>query len=554
MLALFQLQEASEKAAVHGSPRAVAPGVARFVLLLAAGFPLFFLAVPRYQTHALTDLPISGRLRETVSKYSGGLMYPQPPNSGAMVDMPFDSVSAQQYLTGGEAYFGFVQDFSLNSRGRLSDKIVMRVKTPRAIYHRGLVFDTFSGAGWSISDIKGKHVVASGRYSMFDLRKTGDEAYHSAFIDTELVYSSYYLERDMPNMIYAPYRPDMVFFPISQLVLDKNLSVRVPALLLKGTVYTVVSSVPSTSLNLLSRVPAQPCAQSMEAYCSQANITPRIRALARSITSGSPFLLENIIKIENYLLDNYKYDINAPVAPPGRNAVDFFLFDSKRGFCEHFASALALLARAEGIPSRVVTGFAPGEYNPFSGYFEVRGSDAHAWVEIYFPVAGWMTFDPTPASPLGPVLMKETTPLSFFLDKYFVFAAVKGIATWNKFKFKYGAFFSMVGIAFGVLFAFAALTMLFMRGGIRRAALERDPDRLPDRNRDVARIMNKLIRRLAAPRSSSAAELESTFPEPLRESYRRLADIYNRAAFSADEISDAELLEARGLQKELMKK
>jgi transglutaminase-like putative cysteine protease len=554
MLAIYQLQEASENAAVHGSASAVVRGAAKLALMLALGFPVFFLAVPRYQTHELSNLPISGRLRETVSKFSGGLMYPRQPGSASVVDMPFGGAAEQQYISSGGGYFGFVSNFDLNNRGRLTDEVVMRVRTPRAVYHRGLVFDTFTGTGWSISDLDGTHVVAAGRYSMFDLTKSGEAGYRSAYIDNATVYTSYYLESDMPNMIYAPYRPDMIYFPVSQLVLDKNLSVRVPALLLKGTVYTVVSSIPASDPAALSRVPARPCPEAENDYCSGAFITPRIRALAHFITDGSPSLLVKMAKIENYLVENYTYDVDAPVAPRGRNAVDFFLFDSKRGFCEHFASAMAVLARAVDVPSRVVTGFAPGQYNPFTGFFEVRGTDAHAWTEIYFPIAGWITFDPTPGASGGPVLMKETTPFTFFLDTYFNKIGIAAVSAWNKMHLRFGGVaIDTFGFALGVFIALIALLMIFKKGIFREAGAKNDPDRLSGANREIARLMYGLFKRSDAPKSSAAGELESVFPEPARDKYRRFADIYNRAAFSGDAATVVELREARALINELIK-
>jgi Transglutaminase-like superfamily/Domain of unknown function (DUF4129) len=77
--------------------------------------------------------------------------------------------------------------------------------------------------------------------------------------------------------------------------------------------------------------------------------------------------------------------------------VEYFLFEQQRGYCEQFSSSLAVMARSQGIPARVATGYAPGEYNPFTGLYDVRASDAHAWVEVYFPQYGWTTFDPTPS-------------------------------------------------------------------------------------------------------------------------------------------------------------
>src|SRR6202008_3744488 len=78
-----------------------------------------------------------------------------------------------------------------------------------------------------------------------------------------------------------------------------------------------------------------------------------------------------------------------------------FLFVQRRGHCEYFATALAILLRTQGIPTRVVNGFFGGEWNEFGGYYAVRQGDAHAWVEGYFPEAGWVMFDPTPTAPLS---------------------------------------------------------------------------------------------------------------------------------------------------------
>ena len=79
------------------------------------------------------------------------------------------------------------------------------------------------------------------------------------------------------------------------------------------------------------------------------------------------------------------------------NSVDDFLFNTRRGFCEHFASAFTMLARAAGIPARVVTGYQGGEFNPMSGYLIVRQSDAHAWSEVWLEGRGWVRVDPTAA-------------------------------------------------------------------------------------------------------------------------------------------------------------
>lgn len=559
MLALFHYQETTGRASVQGTPRSLVPVVGKLLLALALGFPVFFLLIPRYQTHALTNLPISGRIRETVERFSGQMMYPRPP--GASGDDIYDSekytYSPEAYLAGGEAYFGFVPSLNLNFRGRLPDEIVMRVKSPRAVYHRGLVFDAFKGSGWEISDLKGQTLVRTDQSRSFDLTESNNEAYRIPIIDADVNYHSYYIERDMPNMIYAPYRPDRLYFPIQTITVDSGLGLRIPSILEKGTVYTVVSTVPIMNPYLIARIRAQPCPEHKKNYCNKAWLTPGIRGLAESLTADAPGLLQKMMNIQNYLIRNYTYDIDVPPAPRNRNAVDYFLFESRRGYCEHFASAMAVMARAIDVPSRLVTGFAPGGYNPLTGYFEVSGTDAHAWVEIYFPFIGWVAFDPTRTGPGGPVISKEFTPLTFILDKYFNSAIY---AAERRLKDSYFlAPASFIGNAAAVILAILGALLLAYRklkppAPAARARLAE----MPPANRAVARMYRSLLRGRAragrpAPLSATSSDLESVFPEDAIPQYRRFAELYNRAAFSPETISPDELLEARSLIKEFSK-
>ena len=97
--------------------------------------------------------------------------------------------------------------------------------------------------------------------------------------------------------------------------------------------------------------------------------------------------------------ENFHYTLEPP--PLGPHSVDEFLFDTRRGFCEHYASAFAVIMRAAGIPARIVTGYQGGEVNPFGSYLIVRQADAHAWTEVWLPEEGWARVDPTAAvSPL----------------------------------------------------------------------------------------------------------------------------------------------------------
>jgi protein-glutamine gamma-glutamyltransferase len=121
----------------------------------------------------------------------------------------------------------------------------------------------------------------------------------------------------------------------------------------------------------------------------------RIPQLARQITKSANNPLDSAISLETYLRTNYSYTLNL-TGKPGKDPLARFLFDTRAGHCEYFASAMAVMLRTLKIPARVVNGFLPGEYNSVAGDYIVRASDAHSWVEAYFPGSGWLVFDPTP--------------------------------------------------------------------------------------------------------------------------------------------------------------
>ncbi|MCX7069676.1 MAG: DUF3488 and transglutaminase-like domain-containing protein [Gammaproteobacteria bacterium] len=123
---------------------------------------------------------------------------------------------------------------------------------------------------------------------------------------------------------------------------------------------------------------------------------PRATALGRQwrrVASDDAAIVEKALRL--FREQPFHYTLNPPTA--SRDPVDAFLFDSRRGFCEHFASSFAVLMRAAGIPARVVTGYLGGERNAIGDYWIVRQSDAHAWTEVWLAGRGWLRIDPTAA-------------------------------------------------------------------------------------------------------------------------------------------------------------
>ena len=127
-----------------------------------------------------------------------------------------------------------------------------------------------------------------------------------------------------------------------------------------------------------------------------AGFNPRARRLAQQWAAGGASDVAIVQKALNYFREQgFVYTLEPPLL--GRDSVDEFLFGSKRGFCEHYASSFVFLMRAAGLPARVVTGYQGGEINPVDQYMVVRQSDAHAWAEVWLKGRGWTRFDPTAA-------------------------------------------------------------------------------------------------------------------------------------------------------------
>ena len=122
----------------------------------------------------------------------------------------------------------------------------------------------------------------------------------------------------------------------------------------------------------------------------------RTWALAKSLRASAETPFEYILAVNNYLQQGFGYS-ERPAAPAdGRAPLDAFLLDTKEGYCQHFAGAMALLLRMGGVPARVATGFSPGGFSKRRDAWIVRDTDAHAWVEAWYDELGWVTYDPTP--------------------------------------------------------------------------------------------------------------------------------------------------------------
>jgi len=162
------------------------------------------------------------------------------------------------------------------------------------------------------------------------------------------------------------------------------------------TTYSVTSFATQVSADQLASSGAGYPADIRSAYLQlPASLPERVRSLAARLAASAANPYEVTMRIQNYLRITYAYTLNVPPPPPGRDVADYFLFEAPGGFCSYYATAMAVMLRTQGIPARVATGFATGQYDYTRNAYAVTTGSAHAWVEVYFPAFGWVEFEPT---------------------------------------------------------------------------------------------------------------------------------------------------------------
>ncbi len=356
--------------------------------VLVASF-IIFVAVPRLPAQRIVAPPFSLAQRVGVPGFSGNVVNPGLPASAGSIGTSFTP----------DAYPGFGGGLDLRARGQLSNSIVMDVRTQQPEFYRAQAYDNFNGNVWTTSQTATTQ-LGLGWGSAIQL-----PAPSASDAPTRQITDTFYVQKQQPNIVFSPYWPSQIYFPASTVRVDGYDSVRAPILLEPGTVYSVVSQVPVTSPSMLraasaSTPPSQIGGVPLSQYLQTPSDLPqRDVALARQITASQPTEYDKVTAVQRWLQQNTRYNLNIPPEPAGVDAVDYFLFGSRQGFCEHIASAMAILLRSAGVPTRFVTGFNTGQLNPLTGYWQVRESDAHSWVEVYYPNVGWVEYDPTHVVP-----------------------------------------------------------------------------------------------------------------------------------------------------------
>jgi transglutaminase-like putative cysteine protease len=281
---------------------------------------------------------------------------------------------------------GATGSIDLHFRGRLGDTPVMYVRTGAPAYWRGLVFDTYRDGQWTASN-----------HSYLELQPYVPPRFLPPAPPNNLgtFVQTFRVLRPLPGVVSAAYPIQSLYVPVAALRQDAYGTFRTPSGLRPGQTYSVVSYLPNLSAQELEKAPFSSVVSG--AYLDYGALSMQARDLARQAVLGhQETQFDTVMALTDYLQAHFQYSQQLGHVPPGRDPVDWFLFDVKIGYCEQFATAETLMLRSLGIPARLATGYSTGDYDPVLDQSVVRERDAHAWVEVWFPDHGWVPVDPSP--------------------------------------------------------------------------------------------------------------------------------------------------------------
>ncbi len=304
----------------------------------------------------------------------------------------------------GQSVTGFGEDVRLGGFGTIRDDptVVLRVippdlapgAPPSARFRlRGTSFDRYEGGTWTRTHDAGRRLL--GTTERFEIARSPEPRAPTRAIGVVLNALDQPVLFLPEGTVAIEIAPRMVQgLPVARrLVARRGLDVRYDDGDGLDVVYTAIVTAGGRGIV----EPLDPAERAR--YLALPPGQERIAALAREVAGDAADPAVAAARLEAYLRDSgaFGYSLAQPDTR-GRDPLEVFLFDARRGHCEYFSSALAVMLRALGIPARNVTGFLGGELNPYGGYYALRNGDAHSWVEAYVGGA-WVTYDPTPPAP-----------------------------------------------------------------------------------------------------------------------------------------------------------
>ncbi|MCL4541293.1 MAG: transglutaminase domain-containing protein [Chloroflexi bacterium] len=275
-------------------------------------------------------------------------------------------------------------------------------------YFVGATYATYNGAGWSLGSATtasrtGVPLEPNGKPLYLGVPKgPGNVSQRAASVPIvspsppgSKVVQHIDLVSDPNNLLYAYNMPVATDHPYGIVQIGgwpERLTL--PA----GTkTYTVVSIKPEVTAQDLERDSTH-YPSWIAPYLAIPHVPARVAQLAKTWAGNATNPYTKAMNIEAQLR-KIPYSTNIVPPPPGHDAVDYFLFDAKRGYCEYYASAMVVMLREVGVPARIATGYATTTYDRQKAAWVISENDAHTWVQVFFPSYGWLNFEPTPVNP-----------------------------------------------------------------------------------------------------------------------------------------------------------
>jgi len=259
------------------------------------------------------------------------------------------------------------------------DYRMMEIDVPRH-YWRSLTYDNYFGQGWATSSMGIADYEAGALFTDPEVP------------NTRLLRQNVRIIGELGGVVYV----DGQFVSVDK---DYEVAWRPPnevfAVTTEDRFYRADSLIPVYTVEGLQAAGTEYPEWILERYLQLPETTPeRVRILARDLTATQPTPYDRAVAIESYLRE-FPYTLDVPAPTRQNDIADYFLFELQEGYCDYYATAMVVLARAAGLPARMVVGYATGRYDMVNARYVVTEADAHAWVEIYFPGYGWIEFEPT---------------------------------------------------------------------------------------------------------------------------------------------------------------
>jgi hypothetical protein len=295
-----------------------------------------------------------------------------------------------------------------------SNEVVFTADTPVPTYWRGETFGYYDGRRWTEPQVyfQGIDMKSQLRNSYSSVENKTKSIVQTIRFKTSMteefpLFSGGYIERVLDITTMKGEKP---IYVVHDEIAD---TVKFPEAAGSSPVksYQIQVTTPSINANLLRKTSGLDPESVLKRYLQLPEELPlRVKQLGEEITSNITNRYDSALAVQSYLENNYKYSLRTSVPPANQDFVDHFLFQTKVGYCNHFSTTMVVLLRSQGIPSRLIKGYAPGTLdNESESTYVIKSSNAHSWVEVYFPQMGWVPFDPTPGFS---ILQENSDPLT----------------------------------------------------------------------------------------------------------------------------------------------